>query len=188
MTKRVPTTGCGLFSPTPFIFKKESNKMEDFVEVKGQNIQCVTQSHFLTIPFMDGLQNVTLNRCVQFIQIDRFYGEFQLFDGQKRLITTSKGGRLSLLRKDIQTEVGQVWYDSVARNSAEYGVMTERFKVPDPGLYLGGLGECWIKFLQAPSEAPIFLHIPVYFRLNNVWHRGDSRFLLRELMGSSGTH
>ncbi len=155
--------------------------VDDFIEITGDEKEnppimddsgpkAAMRTHILEVP-LTGYepQPIEMSHCVQSVQIDKIYGEFQLRDAADRVIATSKLGRMSLLKKDLVTDVGRVWHDALARTSEEYRFLHEQYQVDDPGLDLGGLKPLRLQFLQAPKHQLRYVHIPVSFRITCVW-------------------
>lgn len=126
----------------------------------------VTRTYFAIVPLCDA-QAIDISHCVQCAKIDRHYGEFQLLDQSDRVLGTSVGGVLSLLKKDLQTEVARVWYDAMARASPEFRRMHD--VIDDPGLDLGSMQPLRIRFLNVPADVQKFIHIPIQFLVTSIW-------------------
>lgn len=138
--------------------------------------QVVTQYVFETLPFLRGRQPLRLYHCVQRVFLAPFYGEFSLYDKSGRLLGRSvmqpdgpPRQEVSLLRKDLQTECAQVWYDAYVLQG-EGAILTQQYHIEDPGLFFG-FGEIFIEFEQAPDvgTTQVYPHIPLYFHTTNVW-------------------
>jgi len=146
------------------------NIKETEMEDESTKVRVVNRSHFTLLP-LSGYepQKLDVSHCVHFIQIDRHYGEFNLLDDSRRIVATSKQSKLSLLKKDLNTDVGRVWYDAISRSSLEFKRLHDTYKVEDPGLDLGCMPPVFIQFLAPPKDALKFVHIPVYCRISAVW-------------------
>ena len=157
--------------PRVDVIQPEKNKMSVDQPVE----RVVARTEFFLIPYTGAdPQVIEVEHCVQFIQVDSFYGEFQVLDSSGRVLGTSTRGRLSFLRKDLISDVALVWYDALARTSPEFKVLSNRFQVADPGLDLGGLKPLKINFLSAPKQQERINHIPVYSRITCVWNTSSS--------------
>lgn len=126
----------------------------------------VVRSAFASVQLSADPQALDVSHCARSVQIDSHYGEFQLQDESARVLATSRGGYVSLLKKDLQTDVARVWYDALARTSADYKRLTG---MEDPGIDLGGLQPLFIAFLSVPEGQQKFIHIPVRFQITAIW-------------------
>lgn len=154
---------------------------EEWLERKQMStdaVQVVARTEFVHVPYVGGeAQKIELEHCLQFIQCDAFYGEFELLDSYERVLGTSVKGRLSLLRKDLTTDVARVWFDAISRSSAEFKHLQDDHKVADPGLDVGGLKPLQVLFLNAPKAPARINHIPMYYRSTCVWDAQTMAFL-----------
>ncbi len=142
-----------------------------------QPISVVSRTEFIHVPWTGSEpQEFDMDHCVQFLQIDSHFGEFELLDSSKRVIGSSVKGRCSLLKKDIYSDVGRVWYDAMGRISVEHKTLSEKYKVQDPGMDLTGLKPLYLNFTSAPKAAERINHIPVYCRVTCLWDRDKANY------------
>ena len=164
-----------LFDKTP-LEEDEVIHLRD--ELPGTKVIAVGRTHFISLPLTSSEpQILDIDHCVYLIGIDRHFGEFHLLDASQRVIATSNHGRLSLLKKDIKTEVGHVWYDATSRTSKNYKFLHEEHKIKDPGLDLGSLQPLSIQFLGPPKVQTRIEHISVYFKGCAIWDTERFQYL-----------
>lgn len=127
----------------------------------------VVRTAFATVQLSGDPQSLDVSHCARSVQVDAHYGEFQLQDDSGRVLAVSRGGFVSLLKKDLQLEAAKVWYDALARTSAEHKRLVG---MEDPGLDLGGLQPLFIRFLNVPDECEKHIHVPVRVQITAIWN------------------
>ena len=151
----------------------------------------VTQYLYETLPYIRGRQPLRLYHCVQKVFLAPFYGEFSIYDKSGRLLGRSlprasaestgpsQPQEVSFLKRELQTECAQVWYDAYVLQG-EGAVLTQQYHVEDPGLFFG-FGDVYIEFEQAPAAdtSQVYPHIPLFFHTTNVWDPLKKTLLFR---------
>lgn len=129
----------------------------------------VTEMVCVYLNFIDVLQKLELCGCIQKIYIAPYYGEFEIYDKSGRLLGISKGSKLSLLRKDLQTDVAKVWYDAATITSKGYDTLVNVHGVVDPGLCVNDMSLITIKFLNSLKDPQRYFQVPVFYNATNLW-------------------
>ena len=156
-----------MFSSTP---QPKNNNTTTPDSKEDQTPKVVTQHLTTSIAYHNEKQELCLSHCVQRMYISPYYGEFKLYDGSERLLCTSEGGKLNLLKKDLKERDAQVWHDarSLCNESSE---IRQEYRVVDPGLDCNNV-PLLIRLVDAPpfsADRGAIIHLPVFYNVTNVW-------------------
>lgn len=134
----------------------------------------------LTTPILyhNEIQPLHLRHCVQYLNINTFYGDFELYDSSKRLWAKSEKSQLWLLKHNMFTEISCVIYD-MRSLCTEYKTLSREYGVQDPGLDCSDL-PLFIRLVDAPefsAQRSRIPHISVFYKVTNVWDQVSQTLL-----------
>jgi len=116
------------------------------------------------------VQPFKIEHCVTKLFISDFYGEFEIYDKNGRVLFKSKNGVVELTPSKLTTEVAKIWYETGVQFSNEYKELKD-MEVSEIGMCFTILNDLSICFLDAPTEelTSKFEHIPVFYLCQNIY-------------------
>lgn len=167
----------------PIVLLSDADVIQRYESIvdKQINIQCdredtdiVYRTSFCSVPYLADRQEIQLDGCIESMQIDMHFGEFELYR-LDRLLGTSKFGRLRLCLAHLETEPAKIWYSTLEQTSKVFAFYKRLNSELDPGMDLTGpIRPIHIKFLNAPEDSSGRVrieHVPIRCRSIAAWNR-----------------
>lgn len=153
-----------------------------FIQEKEKMLTVVSHTCTTSAPFgNDKYELESVCGCITSVAVDEHYGEFNLYDADKRLIGKSVDSKISLAAKDSQTEVAKIWHRTISKSSRLYAKIQDVGNTPeykfDPGLDEMCIGPLHIEFIDSPKEKTQFFHISVFVKVSKIWNVEECEYV-----------